>query len=94
MALLQSGVGIAVLALWLGHENKETTNVYVHANLAMKEKALEKVQPIATPFHLFRADHNLLTFFGITLTMLSPGRGMMRSVFFSDRVRQSFLVNL
>jgi hypothetical protein len=46
MALLQSGVDIAVIALWLGHESIETTNVYVHANLAMKEKALAKVAPI------------------------------------------------
>jgi len=35
MALLQSGVDIAVIALWLGHESIETTNAYVHANLAM-----------------------------------------------------------
>jgi hypothetical protein len=31
---------LAVIAVWLGHESIETTNVYVHANLAMKEKAL------------------------------------------------------
>jgi site-specific recombinase XerD len=43
MALLQCGVDIAVIALWLGHESIETTNLYVHANLAMKEKALAKV---------------------------------------------------
>jgi hypothetical protein len=43
MALLQSGVDIAVIALWLGHESIETTNLYVHANLALKEKALAKV---------------------------------------------------
>ena len=49
MALLQSGVDIAVIALWLGHESIETTNAYVHANLAMKEKALEKVMPMDTP---------------------------------------------
>ena len=50
MALLQSGVDIAVIALWLGHESIETTNVYVHANLAMKKKALAKVAPIGTRF--------------------------------------------
>ena len=37
---------IAVIAVWLGHESIETTNVYVHANLAMKEKALAKIQPM------------------------------------------------
>lgn len=54
MALLQAGVDIAVIAVWLGHESIETTNVYVHANLAMKEKALAKIQPMDTPFRRFR----------------------------------------
>jgi integrase/recombinase XerD len=62
MALLESGVDIAVIALWLGHESIETTNVYVHANLAMKEKSLEKVQPMDTPFRRFHADDRLLAF--------------------------------
>jgi integrase/recombinase XerD len=48
MALLQAGVNLAVIAAWLGHESVETTNVYVHANLAMKEKALARVQPMDT----------------------------------------------
>ena len=48
MALLQSGVDIAVIALWLGHESIETTNAYLHANLAMKEKALAKVFRLGT----------------------------------------------
>lgn len=62
MALLQAGVDIAVIALWLGHESIETTNVYVHANLAMKEKALEKVMPIDTPYRRFHASDSLLAF--------------------------------
>jgi integrase len=62
MALLQSGVDIAVIALWLGHESIETTNVYVHANLAMKEKALAKVAPIGRLFRRFRANDHLLAF--------------------------------
>jgi site-specific recombinase XerD len=62
MALLQSGVDIAVIPLWLGHESIETTNVYVHANLAMKEKALAKVTPIGTRFRRFRANDHLLAF--------------------------------
>lgn len=59
MALLQAGVDIAV---WLGHESIETTNVYVHANLAMKEQALAKIQPMDTPFRRFRPDDRLLAF--------------------------------
>jgi integrase/recombinase XerD len=62
MALLQAGVDIAVIALWLGHESIETTNAYVHANLAMKEKALEKVMPMDTPFRRFHASDSLLAF--------------------------------
>jgi site-specific recombinase XerD len=62
MALLQAGVDLAVIAVWLGHESIETTNVYVHANLAMKEKALAKIQPMDTPFRRFRPDDRLLAF--------------------------------
>ena len=62
MALLQAGVDIAVIAVWLGHESIETTNMYVHANLAMKEKALAKTQPMDTPFRRFRPDDRLLAF--------------------------------
>jgi integrase/recombinase XerD len=62
MALLQAGVDLAVIAVWLGHESVETTNVYVHANLAMKEKALAKIQPMDTPFRRFRPDDHLLAF--------------------------------
>jgi integrase/recombinase XerD len=42
MQLLQSGVDIAIIALWLGHESIETTHGYVEADLASKQKALEK----------------------------------------------------
>ena len=45
MHLLQSGVDITVIALWLGHESIETTHVYIEADLAMKQTALEKTTP-------------------------------------------------
>src|SRR5262249_18400570 len=45
MHLLQSGVDLTVIALWLGHESIETTHMYVEADLAIKEKALEKTSP-------------------------------------------------
>jgi len=45
--LLQSGVDISVIALWLGHESIETTHVYVEADLATKERALQKLAPLA-----------------------------------------------
>ncbi|MGH9001726.1 MAG: hypothetical protein ACRDYV_01230 [Acidimicrobiia bacterium] len=40
MRLLYAGVDTAVIALWLGHESVETTQIYVHADLTLKERAL------------------------------------------------------
>lgn len=62
MALLQSGVDIAVIALWLGHESIETTNKYLHANIIIKEKALAKLQPVGGKFRRFQPDDTLLAF--------------------------------
>jgi site-specific recombinase XerD len=45
MELLQAGVDRAVIALWMGHESVETTQIYLTANLALKEKALSKMTP-------------------------------------------------
>jgi len=46
----------------LGHESIETTNAYVHANLAMNEMALEKVMLMDTPFRRFHASDSVLAF--------------------------------
>jgi integrase/recombinase XerD len=62
MALLESGVDLAVIALWLGHESIETTNVYLHSSLAMKERALGKLAPPTLGFRRFKADDNVMTF--------------------------------
>jgi integrase/recombinase XerD len=62
MALLESGVDIAVIALWLGHESIETTNVYLHSSLAMKERALGKLALVGTDFRRFKADDRLMAF--------------------------------
>jgi site-specific recombinase XerD len=45
MRLLLAGVDTSVIALWLGHEQVETTQIYLHANLAIKEQALERTRP-------------------------------------------------
>jgi len=42
MRLLKAGIDTTVIALWLGHEQVETTQVYVHADLAIKEQALAR----------------------------------------------------
>jgi integrase len=44
MHLLQAGVDLTVIALWLGHENPATTHMYIEADLAMKERALSTLQ--------------------------------------------------
>ena len=62
MHLLQSGVDIATIALWLGHESIETTHMYLQADLAMKEKALAKLDPLEGEWKRFQADDALLTF--------------------------------
>ncbi len=62
MHLLQSGVDITVIALWLGHEDPATTHLYIEADLAMKEAALRRVaDPTPAPLR-FRARDRLLTF--------------------------------
>jgi site-specific recombinase XerD len=60
--LLQSGVDISVIALWLGHENIETTHLYIVANLELKEKALNKLQEPNTRTRRFVPDDSLLRF--------------------------------
>jgi site-specific recombinase XerD len=62
MHLLQSGVDITVIALWLGHEGTETTHQYVEANLALKEKALSRIAEPPSPPLRYRADDELLGF--------------------------------
>lgn len=48
MALLRHGVDIAVIALWLGHEKLQSTQIYLHADLAIKQQALERTAPAAS----------------------------------------------
>jgi len=62
MELLQSGVDRALIALWLGHESIETTQIYLDANLAIKEEMLAKTTPINAQAGLYRPDDHLLAF--------------------------------
>lgn len=62
MRLLQSGVGQSVIALWLGHESIETTQIYLNADLKMKEKVLKKVAPLKNQYKRYQPSDQLLTF--------------------------------
>jgi site-specific recombinase XerD len=62
MELLAAGVETSVIALWLGHENVETTQIYLHAHLALKEAALAKTRPLTGKQARFRPSDKLLEF--------------------------------
>ena len=62
MELLQAGVDRALIALWLGHESVETTQIYLEANLAMKEEILAKTTPPEGRPGRYHADDRLLAF--------------------------------
>lgn len=62
MELLQAGVERSVIALWLGHESIETTQIYLDADLELKQAALAKVAPHASHVGRFRPDDHLLAF--------------------------------
>lgn len=62
MHLLQSGVDIAVIALWLGHEDTTTTHIYLEADLAMKEAALKRLHEPALKPLTYKAPDRLLAF--------------------------------
>ena len=62
MQLLQRGVDRTVIALWLGHESIEATEIYLHADLALKEKALARTAPSRLAAGRYRPDDKLLAF--------------------------------
>lgn len=62
MALLHSGVDLATIALWLGHEDLRTVQCYLHADLALKERALARVTPPNTKPGRYRPPDALLEF--------------------------------
>ena len=62
MTLLQRGVDRSVIALWLGHESIETTQIYLHADLRLKERALARTAPSGKPPRRYRPSDPLLAF--------------------------------
>jgi integrase/recombinase XerD len=62
MRLLHAGVETTVIALWLGHESPETTQIYLHADLALKKQALDRTRPHNTAPGSYQPTDRLLTF--------------------------------
>jgi site-specific recombinase XerD len=62
MRLLHAGVDITVIALWLGHETVATTNIYLQADLALKQQALDRTTPPTSPPGRYRPPDQLLEF--------------------------------
>lgn len=62
MDLLQHGVDRSVIALWLGHESVETTQIYIHADMRLKEQVLSRTEPLGVKLARFRPDDQLLSF--------------------------------
>jgi integrase/recombinase XerD len=62
MELLHHGVDRSVIALWLGHESVETTQMYLHADMRLKQKALSRIPPLGVKPSLYKPDDKLLAF--------------------------------
>ena len=62
MELLQAGVDRSVIAMWLGHESLETTQIYLDADLTLKERVLDKMVPLNERARRYRPDDQLMAF--------------------------------
>ena len=62
MELMQAGVDRTLIALWLGHESVETTQIYLDATLAIKEEILSKTSPVDAKAARYQPDDELLAF--------------------------------
>ena len=62
MELLSHGVDRSVIALWLGHESVETTQMYLHADMRLKRKAISKITPLGVKPSLYKPNDELLSF--------------------------------
>ena len=61
MTLKRAGVDISVIALWLGHEDINSTQIYIHADLELKERALARTTPTDTPPGRYKAPDQLFS---------------------------------
>jgi hypothetical protein len=59
---LNAGIDASRIALWLGHEQERSTQVYLHADLALKQRALDRIQPASGHPGRYRAPDRVLAF--------------------------------
>jgi len=71
MALLRRGIDLTVIALWLGHESTETAEIYLHADMQIKERALAHATPSGIVPDRYRPQDSLLAFSRRSLIMPS-----------------------
>ena len=62
MELLRTGVDCAVIALWLGHESVETTQIYLHSDPGLKERAMERTRPAGVPKGRYRPPDDVMAY--------------------------------
>jgi len=62
MFLREAGVDISVIALWLGHESIASTQIYMHADLALKQRALDRSAPPEVTPNRYRPPDSLLAY--------------------------------
>jgi integrase/recombinase XerD len=62
MTLLRAGADTSVIALWLGHEKTDTVQIYLHADLALKERALDRTAPLGAKPGRYKPPDALLAF--------------------------------
>jgi len=62
MRLLLAGNDVTVIALWLGHEQIATTNIYLHADMTHKQQAIDRTKPLTTKPGRYRPPDSLLAF--------------------------------
>ena len=60
MNLLAAGVDVSVIALWLGHQNTHSTDAYLHADMAIKQAAIDRTRPAGTQPGAYRLEPNIL----------------------------------
>jgi integrase len=62
MELFQAGVDRSLIAIWLGHESLDTTQIYLDANLQLKEAVLDRLNPVRSKPGRYRPDDKLLAY--------------------------------